>query len=86
MEHWHLTLVWVPGYYCILENEKVDEMARKAAEPPFVGPEPSTGLSIGATFIMALINGSSKSHNRILAEIKLPSNITISARAQEILE
>ena len=36
--------MWVPGYEGILDNEKVDELAKKSTDTPFTGLEPVLGL------------------------------------------
>ena len=41
-----LTLIWVPGHEEIDRNEKADELARKASETRFIGPEPFCGYCL----------------------------------------
>lgn len=35
---------WVSGHIAVERNEKADELARKGAAPPLVGPESFCGL------------------------------------------
>ena len=43
--HNKLSLKWVPGHEGISGNERADQLAKKAAAEPFVGPEPVCGIS-----------------------------------------
>ena len=54
-----LTLLWVPGHLGIMGNEVANELARKASEQPFIGPEPFCGLGIN-NFKMDLKNWDEK--------------------------
>ena len=37
--HNSVQLVWVPGHEGILDNERADELVKKGADTPFIGPE-----------------------------------------------
>jgi len=57
-------LVWVPGHCGVEVNERADLMAKEAASMPFIGPEPSLGISI-TTLRSSLYNWADKEQTRL---------------------
>jgi hypothetical protein len=56
-----LSLFWVPSHQGIEGNEAADDLAKRASEMRFVGPEPSMAVS-GATVNLAVRNWARKEH------------------------
>lgn len=40
-----ITLLWVPGHHGIEGNEEADDAARTGSNNPFIGPEPTLGIT-----------------------------------------